>query len=64
VEPAVRKSDPGPVDALTRAIFATSDASDGVEKGSTTPAAQRDFRAAFESFAPREWRGAEEAADD
>jgi len=56
-----RKADPEPFDALTRAVFATSECLDGVEEGWMTPeAAAAIFREAFEPFAPREWRASEE----
>jgi len=55
-----RKADQEPFDALTRAVFATSECLDGVEEGWMTPAAAAAiFREAFEPFAAREWRASE-----
>jgi hypothetical protein len=56
-----QKADLEPFDALTRAVFATSECLDGVEEGWMTPeAAAAIFREAFEPFAPREWRASAE----
>jgi len=56
-----QKADPEPFDALTRAVFATSECLDGIEKGWMTPkAAATIFREAFEPFAQREWQASVE----
>jgi hypothetical protein len=59
----LRKDGQEPFDALTRAVFATTECLDGVEEGWMTPAAAAAiFREAFEPFAPREWRASTDVA--